>query len=331
MQEQHELVVEPDDFSDGDSAIGATDTESSTASLNSSILDYRKENGRTYHKFHDGQYHLPNDAAENERLDLQHHIFYLTLNGKLGFAPPNEPKANVGRVLDLGTGTGIWAMDFGDEHPDAEVVGVDLSPIQPQFVPPNVHFEIDDFEEEWTFSKPFNYIHSRMNNCSISNWEEYVRQSFKNLAPGGYVEFQEFDLPLSDDGTLGPTHALHRSMRHLGEAAMKLNRALIDLNTLKPMLEEAGFEDVREYHYKWPSNTWPRDAKFKELGAWNHENIVTGLQGFLMAFLTRGLGWTPDEVNVLAAEAKKDMRDKLIHAYWPIIVVTGRKPGDKEV
>lgn len=54
-------------------------------------------------------------------LDLQHHIFYLTLDGKLGFAPPNKPDAKVGRVLDLGTGTGIWAMDFGDEHPEAEV------------------------------------------------------------------------------------------------------------------------------------------------------------------------------------------------------------------
>ncbi|GJC92194.1 methyltransferase domain-containing protein [Colletotrichum higginsianum] len=29
--------------------------------------------------------------------------------------------AKVGRVLDVGTGTGIWALDFGDEHPEAEV------------------------------------------------------------------------------------------------------------------------------------------------------------------------------------------------------------------
>lgn len=65
-------------------------------------------------------YHFPNDAAENERLDLQHHIWYLTLDGKLGLAPPHNPDAKVGRVLDLGTGTGIWAMDFADEHPEAE-------------------------------------------------------------------------------------------------------------------------------------------------------------------------------------------------------------------
>ncbi|KAK1621931.1 S-adenosyl-L-methionine-dependent methyltransferase [Colletotrichum phormii] len=324
-----DVVVEPDDFNDNDSSLGdvGNDGTSSTASLNSSILDYRKENGRTYHKFRDGKYHFPNDEEENERLDLQHHIFDLSFDSKLGLSPPNEPESNVGRVLDLGTGTGIWAMDFGDEHPGAEVTGVDLSPIQPQFVPPNVKFEVDDIEDSWTYSRPFDYIHSRMMNSSISKWEEYIRQSFENLTPGGWLELQEFGLPLSDDDTLKEEHALYQSMKHLGEAAAKTDHAFVDLDALKPMLEAAGFVDVSELRFKWPSNTWPRHAKFKELGAWNYENITTGLQGFLLAALTRGLGWKSDEVNVLAAQARKDVGDRSIHAYWPMIVVYGRKPG----
>lgn len=28
--------------------------------------------------------------------------------------------------------------DFADMHPDAEVIGTDVSPIQPSWVPPNV-------------------------------------------------------------------------------------------------------------------------------------------------------------------------------------------------
>ncbi|ROT42181.1 S-adenosyl-L-methionine-dependent methyltransferase [Sodiomyces alkalinus F11] len=326
------VIVEPDDVDDNDSSIGddGADASSSTASLRSSILEYREENGRTYHRFRDGKYHFPNDEMETERLDLQHHIFYLTLDGKLGLAPSIQPGAQVGRVLDLGTGTGIWAMDFGDEHPEAEVVGIDLSPIQPLFVPPNVKFEIDDFEDDWTFSRPFDYIHSRMNNSSIANWEDYIRRSYENLAPGGYIELQEFTLPLSDDGTLTKDHALHQSMTLLGEAAAKLGRPFRDLNTLKSLLEHAGFEDVREHRYKWPSNTWPRDPHYKELGAWNYENIVSGLQGFLMAALTRGLGWSATEVNVLAAQARRDMADRTIHAYWPMIVVIGRKPAVKK-
>jgi ubiquinone/menaquinone biosynthesis C-methylase UbiE len=99
--------------------------------LRSSILDFRQENGRTYHAFRDGKYNLPNDDEENERLDLQHNLFLLTLDNKLGLSPPNLPGSKVKRVLDVGTGTGIWAIDFGDEHPEATVIGVDLSPSQP--------------------------------------------------------------------------------------------------------------------------------------------------------------------------------------------------------
>lgn len=30
------------------------------------------------------------------------------------------------------------ASDFADEYPDAEVIGTDISPIQPGWVPPNL-------------------------------------------------------------------------------------------------------------------------------------------------------------------------------------------------
>lgn len=63
--------------------------------------------------------------------DLQHNLCLLTFDNKLGLSPPNLSDSKVKRVLDVGTGTGIWAIDFGDEHPDATVIGVDLSPIQP--------------------------------------------------------------------------------------------------------------------------------------------------------------------------------------------------------
>lgn len=53
----------------------------------------------------------PNDEEEQDRMDLVHHIFGLALKGELFLAPiPEKPQ----RVLDLGTGTGIWAMDFAE-------------------------------------------------------------------------------------------------------------------------------------------------------------------------------------------------------------------------
>jgi methylase of polypeptide subunit release factors len=53
----------------------------------------------------------------------------MTLNNKLSLVPlKKEPH----HVLDLGTGTGVWATDFALEYPTAVVIGIDLSPIQPE-------------------------------------------------------------------------------------------------------------------------------------------------------------------------------------------------------
>ena len=53
----------------------------------------------------------PNDETEQDRMDLVHHLYGLLLGGKLFLAPvPDDTQ----RVLDLGTGTGIWAMDFAE-------------------------------------------------------------------------------------------------------------------------------------------------------------------------------------------------------------------------
>jgi len=46
---------------------------------------------------------------EADRLDLQHHVLCLTYNSKLYFSPIEKPR----NALDVGTGTGIWAIDMG--------------------------------------------------------------------------------------------------------------------------------------------------------------------------------------------------------------------------
>lgn len=56
------------------------------------------------------------------------------------FSQENPPR----RVLDIATGTGRWAMEIGDEFPQCQIIGTDLSPIQPDLVNPNVKFYIDD-------------------------------------------------------------------------------------------------------------------------------------------------------------------------------------------
>ncbi|KAK1975085.1 methyltransferase domain-containing protein [Colletotrichum cereale] len=324
-------ILAADDVSDDGSSLNRESTASSTTSVTTSVLDYRIENGRTYHRYKEGKYAMPNDERENDRLDLQHNLFLRTFDDRLGTAPPNNEDSKIGRVLDVGTGSGIWAIDFGEDHIEADVTGVDLSAVQPDFVPPNVHFEIDDIEEDWTFSRPFDYIHSRMMTGSIRDWKRYVKQCYDNPSPGGYLELNEVDaIPTCDDGTLTEDCNLAKSFNLWAEGLAALGSPFEKFARMEGVLKETGFKDVHIQRFKWPTNGWPKDAKHRELGLWNHENLAPNLEGMFLASYTRGLDWTKEEVMVMAMNARKDFADRSIHAYFNIWSIYARKPAEVE-
>lgn len=81
------------------------------------------------------------------------------------------------KVLDLGTGTGNWAVELADTFPDdVEVVGTDITLWQPVWVPPNVKFEIEDFNNStWTFAEnQFDIVHGRNLIGSVCDWHQFM-------------------------------------------------------------------------------------------------------------------------------------------------------------
>ncbi|KEZ39585.1 hypothetical protein SAPIO_CDS9496 [Scedosporium apiospermum] len=268
-----------------------------------------------------------NFAVENDRLDLQHHSCLLTLNNKLYLCAAGRDGKPFNRVLDAGCGTGIWAVDFADEHPETQVIGVDLSPIQPSFVPPNVSFFVDDLEEPWAYNDPFDFIYFRLMVGSITDWPRLLKQAYQNVRPGGYVELMDATYPVDcDDETLTPENSVFEWNRLLCKAAASVGKPLDEAFRYKKHLIDAGFVNVTETRYKWPMNSWPKDPKYKELGSWTLENIMEGLQGISLALFTRVLGWTAEELEVFLVDVRKQFKNKSVHGYWHIVVVYGQKP-----
>ncbi|KAG8530556.1 uncharacterized protein KY384_005059 [Bacidia gigantensis] len=311
----------------GDSALGSEYDESTyTASLTSSITAYQYEHGRRYHAYQAGRYILPNDEQEQERMDLQYHAFRLGMGDKLYQAPIG---ADAKAILDIGTGTGIWAIDCADVHPEAEIVGTDLSPIQPQWVPPNVKFEVDDCEQPWTFAENrFDLIHTRILMGSIRNWEGLMEQAFKHNKPGGWVELQEMTVMVGTDDNSIPENAyIKRWCDNQEEAVSKIGMSLLmGSEKLREAVEKAGYTNITVREFKIPIGTWPMDPKMRETGAFQLVAMLDGIQGLMMALWTRFLGWSEQEIEVFAAEARKEWRSRKVHSYWPLHCIYAQKP-----
>ncbi|OHE95879.1 TAM domain methyltransferase [Colletotrichum orchidophilum] len=317
--------LEPDTF-DSDSAISEL-RNGSTDSPTPSMLTVLEENGRTYHAMSSGKYPFPNDIVEQERLDFQHLMWTVTLGDKLCLCPKGSQKAK--RVLDAGTGTGIWAMDYADAHPEAKVIGVDLSNIQPKWTPPNLTWELDDLEQDWTWSQPFDFVFVRMLAGSLKDYQDFVNQAFENLEPGGYLEMQDLSLPYRcDDGSLTEENPVHKLSDLFLRGGRVTGRHMDKAPIYKDLMRNAGFVDIVEEQFKWPVNAWPRDPHFKTLGAWTHCNLDHGLEGLTLGLATRNLRWSREETLLFCATVRKTLRSHKAHAYIPLYVVYGRKPAE---
>jgi hypothetical protein len=68
----------------------------------------------------------------------------------------------------------------GDEYPSASILGIDLSPIQPAWVPPNVKFMVDDAESPWLHGdQVFDYVHLRHMSPAIKDFPKLLAEAYR--------------------------------------------------------------------------------------------------------------------------------------------------------
>ncbi|KAI2090484.1 hypothetical protein LOZ52_002702 [Ophidiomyces ophidiicola] len=339
--QQNQIIVAEDD-NDLYDEIDSASIESSTASLTSSVLNYQYEvsiclqlqgpkqlnqpnqNGRRYHAYREGEYLIPNDEREQDRLDLHHHIFGMIISGELYRAPI---PSGVSRILDLGTGTGSWAIDVADKLPHAVVTGTDLSPIQPSWLPPNCKFEIDDFESTWNTSQPFDFIHARNIEGSVKDYPRLFGQVMANLIPGGWFEVADSTVGVfGDDETIEKATNILEWRDRLLEASKKFGKPMGMSKNYKQWCIDAGFKNVTEEIYKVPFSPWAKDRKLKELGRYQQAMMFEALEAYSLALFTRVLGWSVPRIQLLLVGVRRELMDRSLHIYSQYYIIYGQKP-----
>ncbi|KAK1457127.1 methyltransferase domain-containing protein [Colletotrichum melonis] len=257
-----------------------------------------------------------NSKTESDRLDFLHMLMVKTIGENLYLAPLELER--IQRILDIGTGTGIWAILMGEEFPHAEIVGNDLSAIQPTWVPSNVKFEIDDVESPWVNSAKYDFIFCRDMAASLGDWPKLMRNIYANLTPGGWVEFQDFNLRYtSDDGSYTEQHKTSKWAEMFFEACESINREPNPGPKLEDWVRETGdYVNISHQKFKIPIGDWPKDPHYKECGIINMLQILDGLEAFTLRLFINILGWKKNEVLVLLAEVRNELKSGAFHAYF---------------
>ncbi|OBR14434.1 UMTA methyltransferase [Colletotrichum higginsianum IMI 349063] len=268
---------------------------------------------------------MPNDEFEAERLDMAHAMMVRAIGNRLFLAPIEKGKVH--EILDIGTGTGIWAVEMGDIFENAEVTGIDLSAIQPSWVPSNVRFEIDDVESPWLHEQKFDFIFCRFMAAAIADWPKLVKNIFDHLNPGGWAEFHEMDPEIySDDGTYTEKHATWAWNQTFLKTMRDIGRDPCPGPQLEGWVRERGFENVYHQAYKAPLGPWPKEAYYKDLGIINLAQMLDGLEGFTLRVFCGVLDRTQEEVLVETAGVRKEMKEGAYHGIYDLHVVYGQKP-----
>ena len=239
-------------------------------------------------------------------------------------APVVEP---VGRVLDIGTGCGIWAAEYAMKHPTAEIIGIDVFPQPTIAAPSNCHFMTQDAEQDWEIGDTkFDVIHTRLVPFHAKEVPAVLRRCYEHLKPGGYIEMQESWPPCRTDEP--PGAAEHRSKviewsNLRVEAASKIGIDHTMPGQLPEALSKSGFVEVQTRDQKWPIGPWMEDERMKEIGDIGLELLRLGSMGLSKELLAH-LGMGERQVVELVDQVGKELGAGKV--YTPVRIVWASKP-----
>lgn len=202
----------------------------------------------------DTVYLLPKDEQESDRLTFQHHALFQAIGKQ--YVAPLDPSLRL--MLDVGAGTGIWALEMARTFPHALVVGLDVDPSlfrEPAPFPPNCLLRRGDVLKGLPFPDGFfQYTHQRLLVYAIPavRWPDVLRELVRVTRVGGWIEVVEADPSLHNQGPatrqlLAQVEVVQRArglhpepIRQLGALFAQAGLQQIDVQTIPLALGEWG-------------------------------------------------------------------------------------------
>jgi ubiquinone/menaquinone biosynthesis C-methylase UbiE len=279
---------------------------------------FRQVGGRRYVR--GSPYLLPKDDAEMNRLDFQHYMLRFALRNNY-VAPIGQPR----NILDVGTGTGRWALEMALAYPQANVVGTDLvAPLidtegekgrAVDIRPDNYAFVTANVLEGLPFpGMSFDFVHQRLLVGAIPavRWQEVIEELVGVTSPGGWVELVEAEPPLHG----GP--ALTALCEWLVTACEKRGLDALVGPKIGSMLQSAGLQSVSYREADIPTGRY--GGRLGGLAETNLISFLTSIRGLVLSY---GLTDAKQFDGNLEAARSELARGRVV---WPYFVAYGQRP-----
>jgi ubiquinone/menaquinone biosynthesis C-methylase UbiE len=269
----------------------------------------------------DAPYALPKDPQEVRRLDFQHFMIRQEMHGNY-LAPLSRPKS----ILDVGCGTGRWAMEMAAEFPQANVVGIDL--VLPDSAaslghglerqPENVSFLEADALNGLPFADAsFDFVYMRFLFTAIpaAQWPALLDEAIRVTRSQGWIESVESWATMSEasPGSHTITEWINELLRQRGLDPLIARK-------VPEMMHSRGLEQIitRELPHTPPE----RSTRWKQI----YSTIGLGtLDIFRTQIISQGIV-TAEQYDLVAATAREEVLSTGA-MFWPAYITYGRRPA----
>ncbi|KAG0282503.1 hypothetical protein BGZ96_000417 [Linnemannia gamsii] len=274
----------------------------------------RCDDGRTRHTVESAPYMLPNDLTESDRLDAQHYLVRFVFKGNYNVQLNDSSDL---RILDVATGTGVWALEMAHEFPKAQIHGVDISAIFPtEIKPPNCHFQLCNILDGLPFpDNHFDFIYQRLLVYALSPAQrrQVNAELLRVLKPEGFLQLVE-----SDGIVYNPGPQMERINQLSLETSLRHGVDPREVQTMKSGLKHSGYINVNSFNIALPVGAW--GGKAGQLSGQNMHGLAT-------IWLKGEVGkMNQDECD--AALKVADAECEANQSYYKVWLVVGTKPKE---
>jgi len=271
----------------------------------------------------------PENAAEVARLMNQHRMVTL---GMGGLFPEELDLSTIVHVLDLASGPGSWVLDVAFEHPDMDVVGIDISQTMVAYARAqavaqrlqNVRFRDMDLLMPLGYrDESFDLINGRFLSTTIParGWPVLLRECTRILRPAGIVRLIEGERFITT--SLACERMLDLAMLATHKAGFGFSpdgRHMAVTARLQRMLKDAGCERIGEkaYAINFSSGTKAYEGMLENMTV-----MFLLFKPFLMQMGVVG----DEEFEQLYRECLLAMMQPDFCGIWFFLLTWGYKPG----